>query len=161
MSATGLEVFDKTLHETNIWLKDICLAAEIERHFAWRVMGAVLRATRDRLPLELAVHLGAQMPLLVRGAYYDQWTPGTTERPGRSPEDFAESVANYLGGVRPIDAVGAIGAVFATIGRHVSAGEVQKVRRALPAGIRALWPVPETERAPGIDAGQQPRGLGR
>ncbi len=83
MSANGLEVFDTTLQETNIWLKDICLAAEIERHVAWRVMGAVLRATRDRLPLELAVHLGAQMPLLVRGAYYDQWMPGAVGRPGR------------------------------------------------------------------------------
>ena len=154
MSATGLEVFDTTLQETNIWLKDICLAAEIDRHCAWRVMGAVLRATRDRLPLELAVHLGAQMPLLVRGAYYDQWVPGAVDRPSRSPEDFAVSVANNLGGVRPIDAVGAIGAVFATIGRHVSAGEVQKVRRALPVGIRALWPVPERERISGVDVGQ-------
>lgn len=83
MSATALEVFDTTLQETNIWLEDICLAAEIERHAAWRVMGAVLRATRDRLPLELAVHLGARMLLLVRGANYDQWMPGTVGRPGR------------------------------------------------------------------------------
>ncbi|MCA3247552.1 MAG: DUF2267 domain-containing protein [Azospirillum sp.] len=161
MSNTGLEVFEKTLQETNIWLKDICLAAEIERHFAWRILGAVLRATRDRLPLELAVHLGAQMPLLVRGAYYDQWAPGAAARPGRSPEDFAESISAYLGGMRPIDAVGAIGAVFATVGRHVSPGEVQKVRRALPAGIRALWPAPEPERMTGIDAGQHARGPGR
>jgi len=37
------------------------------------VLGAVLHALRDRLQIGLAVHLGAQLPLLVRGLYYDQW----------------------------------------------------------------------------------------
>lgn len=66
MSATGLDVFDRTLQTTNIWLDDIMAGLGPDRHLAWHVLGAVLHALRDRLPLDQAAHLGAQLPLLVR-----------------------------------------------------------------------------------------------
>ena len=75
MSATGLDVFDKTLQTTNIWLDEIMAKLGPDRQVAWHVLGAVLHALRDRLQIGLAVHLGAQLPLLVRGLYYDQWHP--------------------------------------------------------------------------------------
>src|SRR6266568_3524840 len=75
MSATGLEVFDKTLQTTNIWLDEIMAKLGPDRRIAWHALGAVLHALRDRLQIGLAVHLGAQLPLLVRGLYYDQWHP--------------------------------------------------------------------------------------
>ena len=67
MSATGLDVFDKTLQTTHIWLDELMAEIGPDRQVAWHVLGTVLRAVRDRIPLELAVHLGAQLPLLVRG----------------------------------------------------------------------------------------------
>ena len=76
MSATGLDVFDKTLQSTNIWLDEIMEKLGPDRQVAWHVLSAVLHALRDRLQIGLAVHLGAQLPLLVRGLYYDQWHPG-------------------------------------------------------------------------------------
>ena len=76
MSTTGLDVFDKTLQTTNIWLDEIMDVVGPDRGVAWHVLGAVLRTLRDRLPLGLAAHLGAQLPLLVRGTYYDQFQPG-------------------------------------------------------------------------------------
>lgn len=75
MTATGLDVFDKTLQTTHIWLEEINEALGPDRRVAWHVLGAVLRTLRDRLPLGLAAHLGAQLPLLVRGLYCDQWHP--------------------------------------------------------------------------------------
>ena len=75
MSATGLDVFDKTLQTTNIWLDEIMDQIGPARHTAWHVLGATLHALRDRLTIDQAVHLGAQLPLLVRGLYYDQWRP--------------------------------------------------------------------------------------
>jgi len=77
MSATSLDVFDKTLQTTHIWLDELMAEVGPDRQVAWHVLGAVLRAVRDRIPLEVAVHLGSQLPLLVRGLYYDQWhAPG-------------------------------------------------------------------------------------
>ena len=60
MSATGLDVFDKTLQTTNTWLNEIMSDLGPDRHIAWHVLGAVLRTTRDRLPIGLAAHLGAE-----------------------------------------------------------------------------------------------------
>jgi len=76
MTATGLDVFDKTLQITNTWLDEIMSELGPDRHFAWHALGGVLRPLRDRLPADLAAHLGAQLPLLVRGLYYDQMESG-------------------------------------------------------------------------------------
>jgi uncharacterized protein (DUF2267 family) len=43
-----------------------------------RILRAWLHTVRDALPITGAVHLGAQLPTLLRGVYYEDWTP---ERP--------------------------------------------------------------------------------
>src|SRR5437763_36727 len=75
MSATGLDVFDKTLQTTNIWLDEIAATVGPDRQVAWKVLSVVLHKIRDRLPVELSAHLSAELPLLVRGVYYDQFEP--------------------------------------------------------------------------------------
>ena len=61
MSATDLDVFDKSLQTTNTWLKKIMEFEGVgpDRQVAWRVLGAVLHTLRDRLTVEQAAHLGA------------------------------------------------------------------------------------------------------
>lgn len=139
MSATGLDVFDKTLQTTNIWLNEIMDRIGPDRQVAWKVLSTVLHKLRDRLPIELSAHLGAQLPLLVRGAYYDQFEPAKMPSDCRSPEEFTAEVAEWLSDIRPVDPEEAIAAVFAVLSRHLSDGQVAKVRNALPKGIRMLW----------------------
>jgi hypothetical protein len=55
MSATGLDVFDKTLQTTNIWLDEIMAKLGPDRQVAWHVLGAVLHALRDDLVAVRAV----------------------------------------------------------------------------------------------------------
>ena len=69
MSATGLDVFDRTLQTTHTWLNEINEDIGPDRLVAWHVLGAVIRALRNPLPLDLAAHFGAELPLLVRGTY--------------------------------------------------------------------------------------------
>ena len=59
MSANGLEIFDKTLETTHVWLKEIMADLGPDRQVAWKVLSVVLRKLRDRLPLGPAAHLGA------------------------------------------------------------------------------------------------------
>lgn len=140
MAATGLDVFDRTLQTTNIWLDQIMAQLGPERRVAWHVLGAVLHPLRDRLPLELAVHLGAQLPLLVRGLYYDQWhAPGHIDKLRRA-DSFLERVTEGLADTRPINVETAVSTVFALLSRHVPVGQIDKVRQALPVDIRDLWP---------------------
>src|SRR5437588_12445195 len=118
MSATGLDVFDRTLHITNIWLDEIMKTLGPDRQVAWHALGAVLRALRDRLPIELGAHLGAQLPLLVRGLYYDQFQPARIPERLRTEEEFLSRVSEDLSSTRPIDARDAVRAVFAVLNRH-------------------------------------------
>jgi uncharacterized protein (DUF2267 family) len=140
MSATGLDVFDKTLQTTNTWLHEIMEVLGPDRQIAWHALGAVLHTLRDRLPLGLAVHFGAQLPLLVRGLYYDQWRPSEQPLKLRSAEEFLDHVANGLTGIRPVNVRDATQAVFAVLGHYVNPDQVDKVREALPEHVRALWP---------------------
>lgn len=112
MSATGLDVFDKTVQTTNIWLDEIMARLGPDRHLAWHVLGAVLRALRDRLPLDEAAHLGAQLPLLVRGLYYSEWHPAAGIRTDRHQEEFLAHVGEGLDGARPVNVKEAVRTVF-------------------------------------------------
>jgi uncharacterized protein (DUF2267 family) len=112
MNATGLPVFDKTVQITNTWLGEIMEVLGPDRQVAWHALGAVLRTVRDRIPLGLAAHLGAQLPLLVRGAYYDQWRPSDEPQTWRSLEDFVARVSAQLRDLRPVNARDAARAVF-------------------------------------------------
>jgi uncharacterized protein (DUF2267 family) len=140
MSTTGLEVFDKTLQTTNIWLDEVMKTVGPDRKVAWHVLGAVLRTLRDRLPPELAAHLGAQLPLLVRGAYYDEFRPGRSPERLNTEDEFLTHVAGDFGGIRPVNVRAATGSVLGVLDRHVAPGLAEKVKVSLPARIRALWP---------------------
>jgi uncharacterized protein (DUF2267 family) len=98
MSATGLDVFDKTLQTTHIWLDELMAEIGSDRQVAWHVLGTV----RDRIPLELAVHLGTQLPLLMRGLYYDQWhAPGRIDEKTRSLDAFMGPIREQLAQYSP------------------------------------------------------------
>jgi uncharacterized protein (DUF2267 family) len=95
---------------------------------------------RDRLTLGLAVHLGAQLPLLVRGLYYDQWRPSEQPLKLRSADEFLEHVSKGLTGIRPVNVRAATQAVFQVLSHYVDPDQVANVRDALPEQVRALWP---------------------
>jgi uncharacterized protein (DUF2267 family) len=157
MSATGLDVFDKTLQTTNIWLEEINSKIGPDRQVAWHVLGAVLRTLRDRLPIGLAAHLGAQLPLLVRGLYYDQWHPRQKPLKLRSEKQFLDEVATGLHDIRPVNTTEATQAVLQVLNHYLDPGQVSNVRDALSKPVRRLWPNGETQ----MEASEASRSLER
>ena len=139
MSATGLEVFDKTIQTTHVWLGEIMDRIGSDRQVAWKVLGSVLHVLRDRLPVELCAHLGSQLPLMIRGLYYDQFTPARQPSGCGTPEEFTAEVAEGLRDTGAVDPDDAIWTVFSVLERHLSEGQLTKVRHALPRGIRMAW----------------------
>ena len=142
MSATGLDVFDKTLQTTHIWLNEITDVIGPDKQVAWHVLGAVRRTLRDRVPLHVAVHLGAELPLLVRGLYYDQWRASDQPERYRTLDEFLGRVTEQLRATRPVNPADATCAVFGVLSRHVPEGQLRKVWEALPEDVRALWSEP-------------------
>jgi uncharacterized protein (DUF2267 family) len=75
MSSTGPAVFDETVQKINTWLKEISQSLGSDRHRAYQALRAVLHCLRDRLTFQEAAQLGDQLPMLVRGIYYEAWHP--------------------------------------------------------------------------------------
>jgi uncharacterized protein (DUF2267 family) len=106
MSESGVPALDHTVQETNIWLKAIADHLHFEqRHHAYSALRAVLHALRDRLTPLSAVHLGAQLPLLIRGIYYEGWHMAGKPTSDRSVQDFADHVLKQLPPQFPLDPV--------------------------------------------------------
>lgn len=141
MADLGLDVMDRTIHDTNVWLKEISEEMEHpDRQMAYHALRGVLFALRDRLTVEEAAHFASQLPLLVRGVFYEGYRPAGKPEKYRDRDEWLTRVSRELqqtGGQNPENASRA---VFAVITRHVTAGEVEHVREMLPSDIRALWP---------------------
>ena len=141
MSNTGLEIFDTTLQETNRWLKLAMEYLETDnRHHAFTVLRATLHALRDHIGPEKAVHLGAQLPMLLRGAYYEGWRLAGTPSHDRRAEDFLNHVDSGLRGKLPFDAEDAARATFRVFAQCLDGGEAKILISLLPAEIRVMWP---------------------
>jgi uncharacterized protein (DUF2267 family) len=139
MSTTGLPAFDSTLQTTNVWLKEVGEEmGRVEGPRAYHALRAVLHALRDRLPVDVAAALGAQLPMLVRGFYYEGWHPADKPLKERHLEEFLRHIPRAGEGFTG-DPERAARAVFRVLARHVSAGEVEGVKGCLPAEIRELW----------------------
>jgi uncharacterized protein (DUF2267 family) len=142
MSATTISPIERTVHLTNSWLKELMEELDCDnRQRAYHALGAVLHALRDRLTVDETVDLGAQLPMLVRGLYYEGWKPGNKPVKQRTKEDFLAQIAAALPGEPSSFSEDVAWAVFKVLQRHVSAGEIRDVKHVLPAAIRSLWPM--------------------
>lgn len=141
MSATGLAVFDTTLQKTHEWLDDIMREMQWsdERQRAYMALRSVLQALRDRLTMEEALDLGAQLPMLVRGFYYEGWKPLDTPRKERRKEEFLAHIKQAFRNDERMDAEQITRAVFRVLARRVNEGEIQDIQHILPAELRELW----------------------
>jgi len=141
---TGLAVFDTTVQDANLWLRQIAEdLGHCERQEAYAALRAVLHALRDRLPAQAAVNFAAQLPMILRGLYFEGWT--LPEKPNRShsAEEFCDSIGASLPPRFRFDPLMTARAVLATAAQRMSKGEAAKVMSQLPEPIRALWPNPQ------------------
>src|SRR5919106_6787617 len=97
MSSTGQDVFDKTIHKTNTLLKNIEteLGWANQRNMSYAVLRAVLHALRDRLTVQEAADLAAQLPLLVKGIFYNGWNPSSVPKKIHKDEFLEEIRKNF------------------------------------------------------------------
>ncbi len=142
MTITTSDIFEGTLRKTDAWLHEIGheLGWEDPRG-AYLALRAVLHALRDRLLANEAADLGAQLPMLVRGLYYQGWKPTNAPRKERHKEQFLAHILHEFRKTPEIlDAEPIARAVFKVLADRVTAGEIDDVRHMLPPELRELWP---------------------
>jgi len=140
MAEQTLPVFEHTLSLTNEWLDDVAAAlGTSDQHRAYQALRATLHALRDRVTPEEVAQMGAQLPLLLRGTYYEGWHPAHKPLKERHVEQFLNHVHVD---VPDGDAEAIVRAVFGVLSARISAGEIEDLVNMLPAGVRELWPDP-------------------
>jgi uncharacterized protein (DUF2267 family) len=141
MLQSPVAAIETTVNKTHVWLKELMEIGGFEDESqAYTALRAALHSIRDRLTVDEATDLGAQCPMLVRGFYYEGWKPALAPNKERTKEAFLDSVRESLRTNTTIEPERAVRATFQLLDRQISAGEIQDVKRMMPAGVRELWP---------------------
>jgi uncharacterized protein (DUF2267 family) len=142
MTSATISAFESTLQKTNIWLKDLLSELHWEdsdHERAYHAMRAVLHVLRDRLSVEEATDFAAQLPMLIRGFYYEGWNPTHTPSADHNQEQFLEKISAQFITESTTHTEEITRAVFRVINKHVTSGEIDDIKSALPKPIRELW----------------------
>ena len=135
--------FEPSLTRSKAWIRELMEEAGWEEPArAYSTLRAVLHTLRDRLTPHEAADLASNMPMMIRGLYFEGWHPENRPRRYRHREEFLERVENIYARNQGQELEDAIVAVFRVIERHVPEGEISKVKGQLPRDIRTLWPEP-------------------
>lgn len=143
MSHSRLEdVIARTAEKTHVWLNELKdkLAAPNDA-IAYHALRAVLHAIRDRMVVEQVAALGAQLPLLIRGMYYEGWHPHGKPLPVHNGDAFLELVSQYLARDSEylLNEQRVVSSVFQVMQKHLAPGEIDSMLNALPTSIQQVF----------------------
>lgn len=137
----SVDVLEHSVQLTSQWLDDV--AAYIDRDdrgAAYQALRAVLVCLRDRIGPDNAAHLAAQMPLLIRGIFYDGFRPAATPTKERTEAAFLAKVRQAANERLAVEPQQAAKAVFRTLTERLDIHEVEKIAGVFPEELRGLWP---------------------
>lgn len=110
-----------------------------DRERVYLALLATLHALRDSLTRDEAIYIGAQLPTLLRGLYYEGWHPSartTTKSRSRFLERIHDAVHRDPG----VDTEQVARAVFALLTAHLPAAEIEDAKAVTPSVLHNLWP---------------------
>ena len=143
MTAQGLEVIDQIVHLTHEWINE--LAGRLDwtsKRSALRLMRVTLHRIRDHLVIDEVAQLSAQLPVMIRGFFFEGWVPKDTPIKERRGEDFIAFIAHQMTDTIEYRGRDDIKSVFDLLNARISKGEIEDVRANMPQDLRDLWPDP-------------------
>ena len=137
---TATHSVDAAVRATEDWIDDFF------QRLGWRdrdrvylALLAGLHALRDCLQRDDAIYLGAQLPALLRGFYYEGWHPAAHPA-AKSRSEFLERIHDSLHRDPGVDAEQVARAMFALLAARLPAAEVEDAKAATPRDLHNLWP---------------------
>jgi uncharacterized protein (DUF2267 family) len=138
--SSEIKVIERTVALSNEWLK------QLDSQLGWnnkqrtyRLFRETLHALRDCLGVNEVAHLASEMPMLIRGIYYEGWQPSATPIADNDREAFVLRIDRAFKNDPLDDTEAALQQVFNFLGQKISAGEIGDVRKSLPKTMRQLW----------------------
>ena len=125
------------------WINDLASRSPFENpEQAYSVLRAVLHAVRDRLTADEVAQLGAQLPMILRGIYFEGWRPALAPNDFDTVDEFYERIRASLDGgeAGSLDLRAATDATLRLLTDRVDPGEMRHVGNQLPDAIAALLP---------------------
>jgi uncharacterized protein (DUF2267 family) len=132
------DAIERSVQKTTAWLRDLAAELGTDEATAWRVLRAYLQILRDRLTIDEAAQLAAQLPNLLRGVFYEGFDPGHQPERIRDRDVFLARLAERAQLPGPDAAAPAAAAATRVLRRHISAGELDDVMSQLPPEIRKV-----------------------
>jgi uncharacterized protein (DUF2267 family) len=143
---TTTALFQHSLQTTDRWLKEIMTDLRwLDHHKAYTALRATLHALREQLPVNECAQLSAQLPLVLRGVFWEGWNPSCAKP---HQDAFLSEIHAAFKHDSDTDPERVARAVFKTLTREVSVGEMEDVRSILPRDIRKLIPATKTPSEP-------------
>ena len=134
-----VDIIDRSVEKAHIWINELAEELGSDDHqAAYRVLRAYLHAVRDRLMVNEAAQLAAQLPELIRGVYYEDWVPARTPLKYRTVDEFLDRVAREAQLAGETEASFACAAAAGVLRRHVSEGEIADVIAVFPEEMREV-----------------------
>ena len=128
---TSHDVFDNTIQKTQVWLNDLMSELDSEVQHIRKI---------SNLTVEEAIQLGAQLPMLIRGFYYEGWNLKGKPHKERHKEDFLDHIKKAFKDDVTVNSNQVCRAVFRVLVKHTSKGEIEDVKHVLPKALHELWP---------------------
>ncbi|MDX1646756.1 MAG: DUF2267 domain-containing protein [Longimicrobiales bacterium] len=129
----------RATQQTQEWIKELSNSTVFEApEQAYSYLRAVLHALRDRMTVEEATHFAAQLPMMVRGFYYEGWRPALAPNDYETADVFYERVKESLGGTPGLTAVRVAEgtrAVMELLESKVDPGQMKHLSDQLPKGV--------------------------
>jgi len=130
----------KEINVYQSWIKELEDKPDIETpEEAYAVIKAVLQTLRDRLSVNEAANLSAQLPLIARGIFYEGWKPSSVPNKYNLPEFFGMLRDRLDGKCEQVDEERLAGYVIGLLRKHVSGGEMDDVKTNFPKEFSALF----------------------
>ncbi len=143
MSNQGLETIDHTVHVTHDWINELADRLDwSSKRSALRLLRVTMHQIRDNLLIDEMAQFSAQLPLLIRGMFFEGWVPKRTPLKDRHLGDFCAPIESMFEHTLEYRGIEDITRVFVLLNNRLSRGEIEDVRANLPTAIREIWPEP-------------------
>lgn len=143
MTAQGLEVIDHSVHLTHEWINELAERLSwTSKRSALRLRRVTLHRIRDHLLADEMAQLSAQLPIMIRGFFFEDWIPKRTPIKERKAADFVAFISEQMGDAMEFRGSADIQCVFKLLNARISRGEIEDIRACLPMELRDFWEAP-------------------